>query len=149
MSMADTGKCVVKIDVSSETNYFCVDDVVYYRSGMTADFVVRWLWYFEYLAALVKVSNPKRKVTFYKGPQDILLGKEWHEHRRQAMIKSRATRLKKLGKGVVDDDFFHFKSQDNEKAITEVKAQMAALERDEYPIADFPEYINKIKEYVV
>lgn len=146
--MANLNKCVVKIAVSSETDYFHIDDVVYYRSGMTSDFVVRWLWYFEYLAALVKVNNPHRKVEFYKGPQNILLGKEWYEYRRQTLLKSRARELKQLEQGVVDDDLFHFKSQDNEAKKQQVLAQIDALERNEYPISEFPEYINKIKEYV-
>lgn len=141
-------KCVVKISVSSETNYSLIDDVVYYRSGMSPDFVDRWLWFFEYLSARVKVSNPKRKVEFYKGPQDIMLGDEWHEHRRNVMMKSCTTKLKKLEKGVVDDDFFHFKSQDNERKIEEVKAKFTSLERNEFPIPAFPEYINKIKNYI-
>lgn len=68
-------KCVVKISVSSETNYSHIDDVVYYHSGMSADFVQRWLWFFEYLAARVKVANPKRKVVFYKGHKTSCWGK--------------------------------------------------------------------------
>ena len=127
--MADN-KCVCKIAVSGEGNYFHIEDVIYYRSGMTADFVTRWLWYFEYLAALVKVHNPKRKVEFWKGPSDILVGKEWHEQRRASLLKSRQTKLRKLEKGVVDDDLFHFKSQDNEAEKKKVQAQIDALERD-------------------
>lgn len=147
--MADLNECVVKIAVSGETDYFHMDDVVYYRSGMTPDFVTRWLWYFEYLAALVKVNNPHRKVEFYKGPQDILVGKEWHEHRRATLLKFRATKLKQLEKGVVDDDLFHFKSQDNEAKKQQVLAQIDALNRDEFPFEEFPDYINKIKQYAV
>lgn len=141
-------RCVVKIAVSSETDYYHIDDVVYYRSGMSQDFIERWLWFFEYLAARIKVANPRRKVEFYKGPQEIKLGREWHEYRRGVMMKSRTTKLKQLEKGVVDDDLFHFKSEDNERKKTEVKAQLESLERDEFPIPEFPEYINKIKEYL-
>ncbi len=141
-------RCVVKIAVSSETDYYHIDDVVYYRSGMSPDFIERWLWFFEYLAARIKVANPRRKVEFYKGPQEIKLGREWHEYRRGVMMKSRTTKLKQLEKGVVDDDLFHFKSEDNERKKAEVKAQLESLERDEFPIPEFPEYINKIKEYL-
>ena len=141
-------KCVVKISVSSETNYSNVDDVVYYRSGMSPDFVQRWLWFFEYLSARVKVANPRRKVEFYKGPQDIILGQEWHEYRRCVMIKSCNTKLKKLEKVIVNDDLFHFASQDNDRKISEVKTKLASLEEDNFPIPDFPEYINKIKQYI-
>ena len=141
-------KCVVKISISSETNYFHIDDVVYYRSSMSPDFVQRWLWFFEYLAARVKVANPRRRVVLYKGQQNIMLGREWHEYRRCVMMKSCNTKLKKLEKGVINDDLFHFASQDNDRKISEVKAKMASLEKDEFPIQDFPEYINKIKQYV-
>lgn len=141
-------KCVVKISISSETNYFHIDDVVYYHSGMSPDFVQRWLWFFEYLSARIKVANPKRKVEFYQGPQDIMLGQEWHEYRRGVMMKSCNTRLKKLEKGVINDDLFHFARQDNDRKISEVKAKMASLEKDEFPIPDFPEYVNKIKQYI-
>lgn len=141
-------RCVVKIAVSSETDYYHIDDVVYYRSGMSPDFIERWLWFFEYLAARIKVANPRRKVEFYKEPQEIKLGREWHEYRRGVMMKSRTTKLKQLEKGVVDDDLFHFKSEDNDRKKTEVKAQLESLERDEFPIPEFPEYINKIKEYL-
>lgn len=141
-------KCVVKISVSSETNYSHIDDVVYYRSGMSPDFVQRWLWFFEYLSARVKVANPRRKVEFYKGPQDIMLGQEWHEYRRCVMMKSCNTKLKKLEKGVVNDDLFHFASQDNDRKISEVRSKLASLAKDEFPIQEFPEYINKIKNYI-
>ena len=141
-------KCVVKISISSETNYNLIDDVVYYRSGMSPDFVDRWLWFFEYLSARVKVANPKRKVEFYKGPQDVMLGSEWHEYRRNVMMKSCNTKLKKLEKVIINDDLFHFASQDNERKIEEVKNRFTSLERDEFPIPAFPEYINKIKNYI-
>lgn len=141
-------KCIVKISVSSETNYSHIDDVVYYRSGMSPDFVQRWLWFFEYLSARVKVANPRRKVEFYKGPQDIMLGQEWHEYRRCVMMKSCNTKLKKLEKGVVNDDLFHFASQDNDRKISEVRSKLASLAKDEFPIQEFPEYINKIKNYI-
>lgn len=141
-------KCVVKISVSSKTNYSHIDDVVYYRSGMSPDFVDRWLWFFEYLSARVKVANPKRKVEFYKGPQDIMLGQEWHEYRRNVMMRSCNTKIKKLENVIINDDLFHFASQDNDKKISEVRSKLASLEKDEYPIAEYPEYINKIKNYI-
>lgn len=140
-------KCVVKIAVSGKSHHL-IEEVIYFRSGMSVDFVTRWSWYFEYLAALVKVANPRIKVELYKGPQDVMLGKEWHEHRREALLKSRKTKLKKLSIGVVDDDLFHFKSQDNEKEKQKVQSQIEFLIRDEYPIAEFPEYRNKIKKFL-
>ena len=148
--MDDKGKyvCVVKIAISTESNRYHVDDVVYYRSGMSADFAVRWNWYFEYLAALIKVKNPKRAVFMYGGKQDILLGREWHEYRREVLLKSRQRKLKQLEGPVIDDDLFGFKSQDNEAKKAKVMAEIDSILKDEYPIAEFPEYINKIKVYL-
>ena len=141
-------QCVVKIAVSTAENYTHIDDVVYYRSGMMPDFVARWMWFFEYLAARVKVANPRRRVELWHGPTDIMLGDEWHEHRRQAMLKSRNIKLKQLQNITPDGDLFGFAKADHEQRIGEVKQQITQLESDEYPIPEFPEYINKIKEYI-
>lgn len=141
-------QCVVKIGISSAANYTHIEDVVYYRSGMTPDFVTRWRWYFDLLAAMVKVANPRRRVELWAGPVDIMLGDEWHQHRRLAMLKSRNIKLKQLRNITPSSDLFGFGQQDHELRISEVQRQIALLERDEFPIADFPEYINKIKEYI-
>ena len=140
--------CVVKIAVSSASDYTHTDEVVYYRSRMSPDFVMRWLWYFEYLAARIKVRNPKRRVEFYFGPSNIKLGKEWHEYRRAALLKSRLIKLKQLKRVKVDDDLFGFNRSDQENNIREVEKQIEMLERDEYPIPEFPEYINNTKRYL-
>lgn len=39
--------------------------------------VSKWKWYFEYLAALVKVNNPRNRVELTIGAQDLLQGKEY------------------------------------------------------------------------
>lgn len=141
-------QCVIKIAVSTAENYTHIDDVVYYRSGMTPDFLTRWMWYFEYLAARVKVSNPRRRVELWHGPVDIMLGDEWHEHRRQAILKSRHIKLNQLLNIKPTGDLFGFAQLDHDKSISAVKLQITQLERDEYPILEFPVYINKIKEYI-
>ena len=135
--------CAVKISVSTADNYTHIDDVIYYRSGMSPDFVDRWMWFYEYLAARVKVANPRRRVELYHGPSDILLGKAWHDYRRQAKIK-----LKKLQKITPDGDLFGFAQADHEQLLCNVKQQITELEHDEYPIPGFSEYINKIKDYL-
>ena len=140
--------CVVKISVSTADNYTHIDDVIYYRSGMSPDFVDRWMWYYEYIAARVKVANPRRRVVIYHGPSDILLGKAWHDYRRQVLLKSRKIKLKKLQKITPVGDLFGFAQSDHELLLCNVKQQIAELEHDEYPIPGFSEYINKIKDYI-
>lgn len=141
-------QCVVKISVSSAANYTHIEDVVYYRSGMTPDFVTRWRWYFDLLAAMVKVANPRRRVEVWAGPVDIMLGDEWHQHRRTAMVKSRNIKLKQLRNFTPSADLFGFGMADHDADVRKVMKQIEQLERDEYPIPEFPEYINKIKDYI-
>lgn len=141
-------QCVVKIGVSSATDYNHTVDVVYYRSGMSPDFVTRWRWYFDLLAALVKVANPRRRVEVWAGPVDLMLGDEWRQHRRQAMLKSRNIKLKQLRNFTPSDDLFGFGLADHERQVSAVQRQIELLERDEYPIAEFPVYINKIRDYL-
>lgn len=140
--------CVVKISVSTADNYTHIDDVIYYRSGMTPDFVDRWMWFYEYLAARVKVANPRRRVEIYHGPSDILLGKAWHDYRRLALLKSRKIKLKQLQKITPDGDLFGFAQADHEQRLCAVQQQILELEHDDYPIPGFSEYINKIKDYI-
>lgn len=142
-------QCVVKIAVSTTDNYNHIDDVVYYRSGMSPDFVSRWMWFFEYLAARIKVDNPRRRVEIYHGPADIMLGQEWHEYRRKALIKSRNIKLNQLQRITPSGDLFGFAQADHEKDIEKVKHQIELLERDEFIIPEFPEYINKLKLYLI
>lgn len=47
------------------------DAVVYYRRYMNIDFILRWKWYFEYLAARLKVSHPREKVELLCGRIDL------------------------------------------------------------------------------
>ena len=129
-------------------NYYHIVEVVYYRSGMSPDFINKWRWFFEYLAARVKVAHPKRKVQLYIGPQDCMVGSEWHDYHRGVLLKSRQNKLKKLENFVVDDDLFHFAQQDHDKKIAVIKSQIASLENDTFEFGEFPDYINKIKEYL-
>lgn len=141
-------QCVVKIAVSTVGCYTHIDDVIYYRSGMTPDFVTRWMWYYEYLAARVKVANPHIRVVLWHGPIEIMLDDEWHEHRRLSMLKSRYLKLKRLQSVAPINDLFGFAVAEHDECIRDVVNDIALLERDEYPIAEFPGYINKVKKYL-
>lgn len=140
--------CCMKISISDELCNTRVGDVIYYRGNVSVLFIERWKWFVEYLAARVKVANPRRTVWVYIGPQEVLVGKEWHEYRRGVLLKSSQKRLKKLEEGVVDDDLFHFKSQENEQKQEAERSKIEALEKDEFQFAEFPEYINKTKNYL-
>ena len=138
----------MKISISTESSRSMVADVVYYRGNVSVLFIERWRWFVEYLAARVKVANPRRTVWMYIGPQEVMVGKEWHEYRRASLLKSSQRRLKKLEEGVIDDDLFHFKSQENEQKQNAERERIEALEKDEFQFDEFPEYINRIKKYL-
>lgn len=140
--------CCMKITISSETCDTRVGDVIYYRGNISVLFIEKWKWFVEYLAARVKVANPRRTVWVYIGPQNVLVGKEWHEYRRASLLKSSQRRLKNLDECVYDDDLFHFKSQEIEQKKDAERSKIEALERDEFQFPEFPEYINKIKKYL-
>lgn len=129
-------------------NGLYAEKVIYLRSGMDIDFAIRWKWYFEYLAALVKVHHPKRKVEFDFGPQDVRLGQEWKDWHTDNLLRNRKAKLKKLETGIVDDDLFGFASQEHKAKIDSVKREIEQLENGTYPIPEFPEYVNEIKQWI-
>lgn len=140
---------IVKITISNERLYNHVDDVIYYRSGMSVDFAIRWRWFFDYLTARVKVAHPRQNVKcVITSGADIMLGKEWHEHRRQAMLKTAFAKLKKMETEPIQDDLFGFTSSEIEAKKDELRDKVRRLMADTYPISEFPEYINKIKSYL-
>ena len=140
---------IVKITISNERLYNHVDDVIYYRSGMSVDFAIRWRWFFDYLTARVKVAHPRQNVKcVITSGADIMLGKEWHEHRRQAMLKTASTKLKKMETEPIQDDLFGFTSSEIEAKKDELRDKVRRLMADTHPIPEFPEYINKIKSYL-
>ena len=47
------------------------DKVVYYRGQISIDMLEKWRWYFEYLAARIKVKHPRRKVELTIGRQTL------------------------------------------------------------------------------
>ena len=123
--------------------------VVYLRTGMEVDFAVRWRWWFEYLAALVKVHHPHRKVELSVGQQTVLLGEEWKAERTRNLLKDRRARLKRLeGEVVAPVDLFGFAEQAHEDKIAKCREDIRRLEAGTYHIPDFPDYRNEIKDCV-
>lgn len=143
-------RCVCKITISEVWSYTHFASTIYYRSGMSPDFVGRWRWYFDYLVALVKVHHPHRNVRLYCGPldDDIKLGKDWHEYRRNTMLNTARRKVAQLETANIDLDLFGFSTKEHERKLAEQKALVEALENDTYPIPDFPEYINLIKKFL-
>lgn len=140
----------VKLCVSLEHDTNVNDATVYYRCRMTFDFLMRWLWYFEYLQARIKVAHPHRVVELTKGRMDpkMRLGQEFIDYRRAVLIKSRRRKLESLVNTPFDDDLFGFKSQEVNERIISLKKEIEALERGEVTFPVIPDYVNDVKQWI-
>lgn len=122
---------------------------IYYRYDMPMGLVEKWKWYFEYLVAIVKQSNPRRKVELIIcAQQSCLCGCEYVSERTKNLLRSKNVKLKKLRMGKIEDDLFGMAKEDNEAKIADVTAEIEALERGDFNYYVPPTYINKIKSYI-
>ena len=128
----------------------CIADAtIYYRYNLPMRIVEKWKWYFEYLAAKVKITNPRRKVELLISSQEnCLCGSDYVSERTKNLLRAKNIKLKKLQTGRYEDDLFGFANADNEAKIDSVKAEIEALERGEFNYYVPPTYINKIKDYI-
>ena len=128
----------------------CIADAtIYYRYNLPMRIVEKWKWYFEYLAAKVKIANPRRKVELLICSQEnCLCGSDYVSERTKNLLRAKSLKLKKLQTGRYEDDLFGLAKADNEAKIDSVKAEIEALERGEFNYYGPPTYINKIKNYI-
>ena len=75
---------------------FHVDEVVYYRNKLPMWIVEQWKWYFEYLAARIKVKNPRRKVELVICAQKLLQGEEYIKVKSASLLKAKKSMLTRL-----------------------------------------------------
>ena len=124
------------------------EETIYYRYDMPMRIVEKWKWYFEYLAAIVKRANPRRKVELIIcAQQDCLCGADYVSERTKNLLRAKNIKLKKLCIGEIEDDLFSMAKADNEAKIESVRREIEALERGEFNYYVPPIYINKIKLY--
>ena len=123
-------------------------EVIYYRNKLPLWIVEQWRWYFDYLAALVKVNNPRLKVELTICAQTLKQGQEYIEEKTKTLLRAKKAKLKKLQSQPVQDDLFHFERERREKAIQGLREAVAALERGEFNYYVPPTHINKIKNWI-
>lgn len=122
---------------------------IYYRYNLPMWIVEKWKWYFEYLAAKVKLAHPRRKVELLISSQEnCLCGSDYVSERIKNLLRAKSIKLKKLQTGRYEDDLFGLAKADNEAKIDSVKTEIEALERGEFNYYVPPTYINKIKDYI-
>ena len=124
------------------------DKVVYYRGQISIDMLEKWRWYFEYLAARIKVKHTRRKVELTICPQTLPLGDEYVQEKIKNLLRHRRAKLQKLINTPVESDLFNDNQIDFEKKIEQTREEIAALDRGEYTGCVPPYYINEIKQWI-
>lgn len=126
-----------------------VDEVVYYRYNQPLQLVERWRWYFEYLAALVKVHNPHRKVELVICSQDrVLCGEDYIREKTKTLLRAQKIKLKKTKQGYIEEDLFGFVKGERDNKISGIQEEIDALERGEFRYYVPPTEINNIKKWI-
>ncbi len=125
-----------------------VEEVIYYQYALPLQLVQRWKWYFEYLAALVKVHNPRRKVELVICAQDCKCAEDYISEKTKNLLRAKKIKLKQTRTGTYVDDLFGFAKAEQENKIAEVQREIEALERGEINFYVPPKYINKIKKWI-
>jgi len=127
---------------------FHVDEVVYYRNKLPMWIVEQWKWYFEYVAARIKVRHPRRKVELVICAQTLLQGEEYITVKSASFLKAKKGRLKRLQERPVEPDLFGFNQEVRNKKIEALRAEIEALESGEFNYYVPQTYINNIKECI-
>lgn len=123
-------------------------EVIYYRNKLPMWIIDQWRWYFEYLAALVKVNNPRRKVELIICAQTLKQGQEYIEEKTKTLLRAKKSKLKKLQNAPLYNDFFNFAKEDQDEKIKAIQGEINALERGEFNYYVPPTYINRIKNWI-
>ena len=71
----------VKIRFHKENKYSALAEVYYYKDNMNLDFFMRWMWYFEYRAALLRVQNPHAFIEMTKGSYQYTLPEDSYKNK--------------------------------------------------------------------
>lgn len=140
---------IVRIDISHIRYQGVVEEVVYYNYKLPMRLALKYDWYFEYLAALLKVRHPRRRVNLYVGRQGkILCGKDYVTAKTHTLIKGKRGSIARLKNRAVADDLFNSARAERDEKIAQIQAEIDTLERGEFNYYTPPTYINKIKKWL-
>lgn len=124
------------------------DTVVYYRNKLPMILIEKYRWYFEYLAALIKVHNPRIKVELIACPQELLQGRQYVERKTETLLIAKRSALRKCENEVISDDLFSYKSAENNYKKRRLIDEIKDLENGDFNYYVPVEYINRIKEFI-
>lgn len=125
-----------------------VDSVVYYRRYMNIDFVLRWRWYFEYLAARLKVAYPREKVEILCGRIDLLTPAEYAVKKRESLMRAKRGQIKKLENTPDELDLFDIAINKKREKIQRIEHEITQLENGEQIFWVYGDYKNEMKKYL-
>ena len=123
-------------------------EVIYYRNKLPMWIIEQWRWYFDYLAALIKVNNPRRKVELTICAQTLKQGQEYIDEKIVTLLRAKKSKLNKLKNTPMQEDFFGFARDEQHRKIKAVQGEIDALERGEFNYYVPPTYINKLKKWI-
>ena len=137
---------VIRIDISIERSHL-VQDVVYYRSKMPMNLALRWRWYFEYIAALLKVKHPRRTVRLFITKQELKTGTDYIAEKRTTLLRAKRAQIKKLQHKTASD-LFGFAENERLAKINKLQEEIAALECGKFNYWFPVDYKNHIKQWI-
>lgn len=62
--------------------------VLYYKTDMTFEFFMKWKWYFEYRAALLRVKEPRAFVEYIHGSYEYVLPEDKYRIKLKNLIRA-------------------------------------------------------------
>lgn len=125
-----------------------IDRVLYWKYDIPLDMLHRYLWYWEYLAARVKVKHPRRDVYCETGHCNEPCGQDYIDRQLPIRLKAKQKQLKGLLNPDKYDDLFGFISEEKRKKAEKVEAEIKELEQGIYNAYVPPTYINLIKNWI-
>ena len=138
------------VKISLFRKYYIADGVIYYRNRISVDLAIKYKWYFEYIAALLKSEYPKDEIRIEIGRQGLLQGDDYIQSKKPTLLshkKSQLSRLKRDSKNA-SSDLFGFDILCIKEKIRRIETEIETLEKGEFPYYVPPTYINKVKEYI-
>ena len=138
-----TDKRFVKIVLYERYNS-PISETVYFRSVIPQRILDKYMWYFDYLVALIKVKYPKKKVVLSYGVQNMLFGEDYIKEKIKNLISHKKGRITQLNKMPEIVDLFDDGSKKTEM-INKLKNEIADLEKGIVNFYVPVEYINKIR----
>lgn len=122
--------------------------VVYYRRYMSIEFILRWKWYFEYLAALLKVAHPREKVELLCGRCDLLSPAAYAVKKRKNLLRAKRALVKKITNEPDELDLFDIAINKKRAKVERLESEIARLEAGERIYWVYDDYINSVKEWL-